>query len=51
MVLEFNVQEPASIKSFVIKQSSQVKLTTRFLSGKMSMFSKLSLMSFMYEML
>lgn len=51
MVLEFNFQEPASIKSFVKKQSSHVKLTTRFLSGKMPMFSKLSLMSFIYEML
>ena len=39
------------IKSFAVKQSEQVKLTTRFLFGKMLIIVKLSLMSFIYEML
>ena len=51
MIFQFNYQESALIKSFTVKQSNQVKLTTRFLSGKMLMFAKLSLRSFIYEML
>ena len=51
MVLEFNCQEAASTKSCAVKQSDHVNLTTRFLSGKILMFAKLSLMSFKYEML
>lgn len=50
-ILELNFQESASIKSFAVKQSEQVKLTTRFLFGKMLIIVKLSLMSFIYEML
>ena len=52
MILEFNCQELASIKSFAVKKKNdQVKLTTRFLYGKMLMFAKMSLMSFIYDML
>ena len=51
MILEFNCQESVSVKYFAVKQSNHVKLTTRFLSGKMLMFAKLTLMSFVYEML
>ena len=51
MVLEFNCQESASIKSIAVKRSDDVELTTRSLPGKMLMFAKLSLMSFIYEML
>ena len=51
MILEFNSLESASIKSIAVKQSDQVTLTTRFLSGEMLMFAKLSLMSFTYKML
>ena len=50
-ILELNFQESASIKSFAVKQSEQVKLTTKFLFGKMLIIVKLSLMSFIYEML
>ena len=35
----------------MVKQSDHVNLTTRFLSRKMLMFGKLSLMSFIYNML
>ena len=51
MILEFNNQESASIKSFAAKKNDCVKVTTRFLPGKMLMFAKLSLMSFIYEVL
>ena len=51
MIPKFNCRESASIKSFAVKKNDQVKLTTRFLSGKMLMFTKLSLMSFIFNML
>ena len=51
MNVEFNCQESTSIKSFDVQKNNQVKLTTRFLSEKMLMFAKLSLMSFIYDML
>ena len=46
MFLEFNNHQSASIKSFLVKKNDCVKVTTRFLSGKMLMFAKFSLMSF-----
>ena len=49
MVVEFNDREFASIKSFAVKKRSEVKVTTRFMSGKLLMFVKLSLKSFIYE--
>ena len=51
MTVDFCAEESASIKSFAIKKNDQIKVTTRFLSRKMLMFAKLSLMSFIYEML
>ena len=51
MILEFNNQGSASIKSFAVKKRDHIKVTTRFLSGKMLMFAKLSLMSFIHEVL
>ena len=49
MVIEFNDKESACIKSFAIKKREQIKVTTRFMSGKLLMFAKLSLKSFIYE--
>ena len=51
MIVDFCAEEAASIKSFAVKERQEVQVTTRFLSGKMLMFAKLSLMSFIYEML
>ena len=51
MVIEFNFHESASIKSFAVKKRCSVRVTTRFLSGKMLMFTKLSLKSIIYEIL
>ena len=52
MLIDFNCLDSALIQSFAVKKrNDNVKLTTRFLSGKMLMFAKLSLMSFIYEFL
>ena len=51
MLIDFDVEISASIKSFAIeKRNDQVRITTRFLSGKLLMFAKLSLISFIYEL-
>ena len=46
MVIEFNDHETASIKSIAVKKRSSIKMTTCFMSGKLTMFAKLSLKSF-----
>ena len=50
MVIEFNNRESASIKSFAVKKRNEMKVTTRFMSGKLLMFAKLSLKSFIYDL-
>ena len=50
MLSDFNCLDSSSIQSFAIKNPDNVKLTTRFSSEKMLMFAKLSLMSFIYEL-
>ena len=50
ILIDFNCLDSALIQSFAVKKNNNVKLTTRFLSGKMLMFVKLSLMSFIYEL-
>ena len=49
MLIYFNCFDSALIQSFAIKNDN-VKLTTRFLSGKMLMFARLSLMGFIYQL-
>ena len=51
MILKFNNQESASIKSFAVKRNDCIKGAIRFLCSKMLVFAKLSLMSFIYEVL
>ena len=51
MLIDFNCLESVSIHSFSVKQNYNVKLITRFLSGKMLIIAKLSLMSFIYELI
>ena len=41
----------SSIKSLIIKGSTNVKVSTRFIKGKMLMFAKLSIKSFVYDMI
>ena len=51
MLIDFNCLESASVQLFAVEKNDNVKLTTRFLSEKMLMFAKLSLMSFIYELI
>ena len=50
MTMEFNDGESASIKSFAVKKKNVITATTRFMSGKLLMFTKLSLKSFIFEL-
>ena len=50
MVVEFNDRESASIKSFAVKKRNEIKMTSHFMSGKLLMFAKLILKSFIYDL-
>ena len=50
-VVDFSDQDVASIKATAIKKSDKVKITTRFMKGKMLMFSKISLKSFVDDVI
>ena len=50
MVIEFTDYKSASVKSIAVKANSSVKCTTRFMSGKLLMFAKLSLKSFIHSL-
>ena len=51
MVIDFSDRECTSIKSFAVRKKSVVKATSRFMSGKLLMFTKLSLKSFIYDLM
>ena len=48
---EFDSSLACSIKCLAVKKNQTVSPTTKFFSGKMLMFAKLSLKSFVYELL
>ena len=50
-LIDFDEQHSASIKSLSIQKNTKIDLTTRFLNGKMLMFSKVSNKSFVYGMI
>ena len=50
MILEFNDAQSSAIKSIAVKNETNIKCTTRFMSGKLLMFAKLSLKSFIYSL-
>ena len=50
-LIDFHEQYSASIKSLSIQKNAKINLTTRFLNGKMLMFSKVSIKSFVYDMI
>ena len=50
-LIDFDEEYLSSIKSLAIKQSNKVNLTTRYLNGKMLMFSKVSIKSFVYDLI
>ena len=50
MVIEFNDYTSSSVKSIAVKSNTNIKCTTRVMSGKLLMFAKLSLKSFIYSL-
>ena len=50
-MIDFEESNCASIKSLVIKGSTSVKVSSRFIKGKMLMFAKLSIKSFVYDVI
>ena len=49
MMLDFELSTACSIKSLAVARNNEVKPKTRFFNYKMLMFSKLSLISFIYD--
>ena len=50
-MIDFNEEYSCSIRSIAIEKSSKINLTTQFLNGKMLMFSKVSIKSFVYDLI
>ena len=50
-LIDFDEEYPCSIRSIAIEKSSKINLTTGFLNGKMLMFSKISIKSFVYDLI
>ena len=50
-LIDFDEEYVSSVKSLAIKKETKVNLTTRFLNGKMLMFSKTSIQSFVYNLI
>ena len=49
-LIDFDEEYSCSIRSIAIEKSSKINLTTRFLNGKMLMFSKVSIKSFVSDL-
>ena len=50
-LIDFDEEYSCSIRSVAIEKSRKINLTTRFLNGKMLMFSKVSIKSFVYDLI
>ena len=50
-LIDFDEEYSSSIKAIAIEKTTKVNLTTRFLNGKMLMFSKVSIKSFVYDLI
>ena len=50
-VIDFGAEQSNSVKAMISKQNCNIKATTRFLSGKMLMFAKVSIKSFVCDMI
>ena len=50
MLIVFNDYKFSSVKSISVKSKANIKCTTRFMSGKLLMFAKVSLKSFIYSL-
>ena len=50
-LIEFYQEHSNSIKAVMVKQNANIKPTTRFISGKMLMFAKVSIKSFICDII
>ena len=50
-MIDFEKNECNSIKSIIVKGDTNIDVSSRFIKGKMLMFAKLSLKSFVYDMI
>ena len=50
MITEFDEDKSSSVKSIAVKSGTNIKRTSRFMSGKLLMFAKLSQRSFIYSL-
>ena len=50
-MIDFDKNECNSIKSIIVKSDTNIDVTSRFIKGKMLMFAKLSIKSFVYNMI
>ena len=50
-LIEFDQEHSNSIKAVMVKQNANIKPTTRFISGKMLMFAKVSIKSFVCDII
>ena len=50
-IIDFSDQDTASVKALGVKTNDKLKITTRFVKGKMLMFSKISLKAFVYDLI
>ena len=50
-LIDFDEEYVSSIKSLAIKKETKINLTTRFLNGKMLMFCKTYIQSFVYDLI
>ena len=50
MLVELNTPQGSAVRQIAVKPQTNVKCTTRFSAGKMLMFAKLSLKSFIYQL-
>ena len=50
-LIDFDEDYSSSIKPLAVEQSTKFNLTTRYLNGKMLMFSKVSIKGFVYDLI
>ena len=50
-LIDFDEESCSSIKSLKVQKDMKINLTTMFLNGKMLMFSKISIKSFVYDLI
>ena len=50
-MIDFDEEYSCSIRSVAIEKSSKINLTTRFLNGKILMFSGVLIKSFVYDLI